>query len=43
MHLRYLHRIREILTVGLEEEFGYLIKKAELHKHIPFSKRLRGA
>jgi ubiquinone biosynthesis protein len=43
MHLRYLHRIREILTVGLEEEFGYLIKKAELHKHIPFSKRLRAS
>lgn len=43
MHLRYLHRIREILTVFLEEEFGYIIKRAELHKHIPFSKRLRAS
>src|SRR3989338_2563065 len=43
MHFRYLHRVKEILTVLLEEEFGYFIKKAQLHHLIPFSKRLKKA
>ena len=43
MHLRRLHRAKEILTVFLEEEFGYIIKKAELHHYIPFSKRWRAS
>jgi len=43
MHFRYLHRVKEILTVFMEEEFGYFIKKAQLHHLIPFSKRLKKA
>ena len=43
MHLHRLHRAKEILTVFLEEEFGYIIKKAELHHYLPLSKRWRTA
>ena len=43
MHFRYIHRVKEILTVFLEEEFGYFIKKAQLHHLVPFSKRLKTA
>jgi ubiquinone biosynthesis protein len=43
MHLRYVRRVREILTVFLEEEFGYFIKKAQLHHYVPFSKRWKKA
>ncbi len=43
MHFHRLHRAKEILTVFMEEEFGYIIKKAELHHYIPFSKRWKTA
>ena len=43
MHFSSLSRLKEILTVFLEEEFGYFIKKAELHHYIPFAKRWKHA
>jgi ubiquinone biosynthesis protein len=38
-NLRYLSRLKQILTVFFEEGFGYVIKKAHLHHFVPFSKR----
>ncbi len=34
-------RLREILHVFYEEEFGVLLSKIYLHKHLPFKKRIR--
>ena len=42
-NLKHIKRIREILMVFFEEGFGFLIKKAELHHYIPFSKRFQNA
>tara|TARA_Y100000310_G_C20672193_1_gene810882 strand:+ start:153 stop:1826 length:1674 start_codon:yes stop_codon:yes gene_type:complete len=33
-------RLKEILHVFYEEEFGYLLSKIDLHKHLPFKKRI---
>lgn len=34
-------RLKEILGVFSEQEFGYLISKIKLHHHLPFTKRLK--
>jgi ubiquinone biosynthesis protein len=34
-------RIKEIVHVFFEEEFGYLISKIKLHYHLPFHKRIQ--
>jgi len=34
-------RLKEILHVFYEEEFGYLLSKIDLHKHLPFKKRIK--
>lgn len=40
-NIYYYKRIEEIITVFFEEGFGFLIKKAKLHKFVPFSKRIK--
>lgn len=42
-NLRYVRRIREILTVFVEEGFGYVIKRAQLHQYVPFVHRWKDA
>jgi len=42
-NIYYYKRIEEIITVFFEEGFGFLIKKAKLHKFVPFSKRIKAA
>ena len=34
-------RLKEILHIFYEEEFGYLLSKLDLHKHLPFKKRIK--
>ncbi len=38
---RHRERLKEILHVFLEEEFGSLIARINLHKHLPFQKRIK--
>lgn len=38
---KHRKRLKEILLVFFEEEFGYLISKIKLHHHLPFHKRVQ--
>lgn len=38
---KHRKRLREILLVFFEEEFGYFISKIKLHYHLPFHKRIK--
>ncbi len=42
-NLKYLPRVRHITLVFFEEGFGFLIKRARLQHHIPFTKRIEEA
>jgi len=43
MHFSSFGRLKEILKVFFEEEFGFIIKKVELHHYIPFATRWKTA
>jgi ubiquinone biosynthesis protein len=38
---KHRERLREIIHVFFEQEFGFLISKIKLHKHLPFHKRIQ--
>lgn len=38
---QHRERIKEIIKIFFEEEFGYLVTKVNLHRHLPFKKRLK--
>ncbi len=38
---KYRDRLKEILKVFFEEEFGYFISKIKIHHHLPFHKRIK--
>ncbi len=38
---QHRERLKEILQIFFEEEFGYLISKIKLHTHLPFYRRIK--
>ena len=38
---KHRSRIKEMIQIFFEEEFGYLIARIDMHHHLPFKKRIR--
>ncbi|MBI2112480.1 AarF/ABC1/UbiB kinase family protein [Candidatus Woesearchaeota archaeon] len=38
---KHRSRIKEMIQIFFEEEFGYLIAKIDMHHHLPFKKRIK--